>query len=186
MENSFYTNSELKKMGFKEVGTDCMVSCFARFYGIKNISIGNNVRIDDFCILSGNIQIGSFVHIASYSALYGSAGIIMHDFSGVSSRVVIYSSSDDYMGNAMTGPTIPDEFRKIDNGTVILKRHALVGSGSVLLPNTKLEIGATIGALSLVKGDIPSWSIYSGIPAKFRKKRKSEIIKEFEKKIGNT
>lgn len=35
------------------------------------MTIGSNVRIDDFCILSGRLEFGSYVHIAAYSALYG-------------------------------------------------------------------------------------------------------------------
>ena len=61
---------ELKDMGFKSIGADLSISKKASFYGVENISIGSHVRIDDFCILSGKISIGDYIHIAAYSALF--------------------------------------------------------------------------------------------------------------------
>jgi len=182
---SFYSEQELKEIGFKSLGRNVKVSQFARFYGVKNISLGNNVRIDDFCILSGNIDIGSYVHIASFSALFGSGGIEIYDFAGLSSKVTIYSASDDYLGDALTGPCIPDEYRKVESGKVELMKHALIGASSVVLPNTILREGAVVGAMSLAKGDILEWSIFAGVPAKFIKSRKKEIIISFENEILN-
>lgn len=51
--NSFYTEAELKELGLKSFGKSVLLSKKVSIYGAKNISIGNNVRIDDFCILSG-------------------------------------------------------------------------------------------------------------------------------------
>lgn len=45
---SFYSEDELKSIGLKTYGENVLISRFARIYGAKNISIGNNVRIDDF------------------------------------------------------------------------------------------------------------------------------------------
>lgn len=105
IKNSFYEESELKQLGFKQIGKNVRISRKASFYGVSKISIGNNVRIDDFCILSGKIDIGNYIHIAAYSALYGGDdGIFLDDFVNISSRVCIYSVSDDYSGNSMTNP----------------------------------------------------------------------------------
>ena len=49
--NSFYTKEELEKLGFKEIGDEVFISRNASIYGAANMSIGNHVRIDDFCIL---------------------------------------------------------------------------------------------------------------------------------------
>ena len=61
--NSFYSDEELKKIRFKSLGENVLISKKASIYSPEKIIIGNNVRIDDFCILSGNIQIGNHVHI---------------------------------------------------------------------------------------------------------------------------
>ena len=74
----------------------------------------------------------------------------MADFSGLSSRITIYSSNDDYSGNNMTNPSIPTEFTNVTHADVIIKKHAIIGSGSVILPGVTIEEGAAVGALSLV------------------------------------
>ena len=98
MQNSFYSTQELFTLGFKAIGQNVLISRFARFYGIGNIEIGNNVRIDDFCILSGNIKLGSNIHISAYTALYGRFGIEMEDYSGLSPRCTVFSATDDFSG----------------------------------------------------------------------------------------
>ena len=56
--NSFYSQEELMKIGFLSVGKNVLISKKASIYNPSVISIGNNVRIDDFCILSGKVTIG--------------------------------------------------------------------------------------------------------------------------------
>lgn len=81
MKTSFYSEEELKEIGLKSYGKNVLISRNATIYGADKISIGDNVRIDDFCILSGNISLGSYIHIAAYCGLFGGdAGIIMEDF----------------------------------------------------------------------------------------------------------
>ena len=74
METSFLSSEELKNFGFKAIGTNVFISRKVSIYSPQSISIGNNVRVDDFCILSGNITLGSYIHISAYTALYGRNG----------------------------------------------------------------------------------------------------------------
>ena len=175
--NSFYTNHELDQFGFKNLGSHVMISRKASIYGAEFMSIGSNVRIDDFCILSGNISIGNQVHIAAYVALYGSKeGIEIHDFAGVSARTVVYAASDDYTGEGMTNPTVPDKYRKVNHGKVIICKHAIIGAGSIVLPGVKLGEGSSFGALSLINKNADEWSINVGIPSKKVSNRKKDIL----------
>lgn len=117
----------VRKMGFASVGRNVQVSDRATFYGIERIKIGNNVRIDDFCVLSageGGIEIGDFVHIAVFSSLIGKGHINLADFCNISSRVSIYSSSDDYSGCTLTNPTVPEEFKNVESAPVYIGKHA--------------------------------------------------------------
>ena len=59
--NSFLTKIELQKIGFKYLGENTKISRLANFYSPSKISIGNNVRIDDFCILSRYYPITFFL-----------------------------------------------------------------------------------------------------------------------------
>jgi len=174
----FYSREELLAIGFKNVGDNVFISNKASFYSPEKISIGNNVRIDDFCILSGNIMIQNYIHIAAYSALFGGKeGIIIKDFANISSRVSIYALSDDYSGETMTNPLIPEELKNVRHEKVIIDRHVIIGASSVVLPGAVLNEGAAFGSFSLIKGVISPWTINAGIPCKVIKQRKKDLLK---------
>lgn len=175
--DSFYSKEELKKLGLHSVGKNVKISRKASFYGVSKISIGSNVRIDDFCILSGKIDIGNYIHIAAYSALYGGdEGITLEDFVNISSRVCIYSISDDYSGNSMTNPMIPDNLKEVVSQKVHLQKHVIIGSTSVVLPGVILEEGSAFGSFSLINHNSEPWSINAGIPYKKIKDRSRNIL----------
>lgn len=172
-------------MGFASVGENVFISGLASFYNCANISLGNNVRIDDFCVISageGGITIGSYVHIAVYSSLMGNALIKLEDYSGLSSRVSIYSSNDDYSGKYMTNPTVPQKYTNVSEAPVIVKRHVIIGAGSIILPGVTLHEGASVGALSLIKKDCEAFCTYFGLPAK-KVGRRSKRLLEVEKDL---
>lgn len=170
---SFYSEKELENLGLGRVGKTALISRLARFYGPEKIFLGENVRIDDFCILSAKdpVNIGSNVHISAYCALYGRHGIEIKDFSGISARSTILSSTDDFSGASLVGPTVPDEFRKEISGKVTLEENVQVGAHCVVLPGVTLKKGAAVGAMSLVNKDLEPNKIYAGIPAKILKER---------------
>lgn len=176
---AFLTVQQLNEMGFSALGSNVLISDKASIYGAERIKIGNNVRIDDFCVLSagkGGIEIGNYVHIAVFSLLIGAGKITVSDFSGISSRVSIYSSNDDYSGLFLTNPTVPDEYTNVTHAEVTLKKHVIVGSGSVVLPGVTLYEGVAVGALSLVTKDCESFGVYMGTPAKKIKNRKRDLL----------
>jgi galactoside O-acetyltransferase len=177
IQTSFYSEKELLSLGFKSIGKGCRISRKACFYDIKKITIGNNVRIDDFCILSGNITLGPNIHISAYVALYGSKGIIMEDYTGVSARTTIYSAMDDFSGNYLIGPIHPEETTNVLGGAVVISKFSQIGAHCVIMPSIVLEEGTVIGAFSLVRHSTRSWSIYYGSPAHYVRNRSQEMKK---------
>jgi galactoside O-acetyltransferase len=182
---SFYSEEELRKIGFRKMGENVKISKKASIYSPEKISIGSNVRIDDFCILTGEIEIGSYIHIAAYVGLYGKYGIKIEDFSGLSGGVLVYSASDDYSGNYMTNPTIPQEFTNVIGGQVILQKHSIIGAGSIILPNVIIGEGAAVGAMSVVRKNLAPWKIYSGNPCRPIKSREQNILQLENQLIQN-
>lgn len=175
--NSFYSEDELKQIGFRSIGKNVLISRKSSLYSANNISVGDNVRIDDFCILSGKVELGSFIHIAAYTALYGSdAGIYISDFANLSSRVCVYAVSDDYSGESMTNPMIDDKYKMITQAPVYIEKHVIVGSTSVILPGVTLKEGSAFGAFSLIDHDPEPWSINAGIPFKKIKDRSKKLL----------
>lgn len=181
----YLSRKQIEEMGFKHVGNNPKLSDKASYYNCPSISIGDNVRIDDFSVISagrGGIELENHIHIAVQSLLIGSGKIIMRDFSGLSSRVSIYSSSDDYSGAFLTNPTVPEEFTNVLHADVTIGRHVIIGSGSVILPGVELMEGAAVGALSLVTRSCEAFGIYFGTPAKLIKKRRRDLL-ELERQL---
>lgn len=173
------SRDSIEKLGFEFVGENVQISNLATFYGTGRISLGDNVRIDDFCVLSagaGGICIGQHVHIAVYSSLIGAGRITLSDFCNISSRVSIYSSSDDYSGASMTNPTVPNPYTNVTHAAVVLGKYGIVGSGSVILPGVVLEEGVAIGALSLVKDRCEAFGIYAGNSLRRIKDRMKNLL----------
>jgi galactoside O-acetyltransferase len=174
--NSFFSDSELLELGLKSVGKNVKLSRKTSIYSPDKISIGNNVRIDDFCILSGNITLGSNIHISAYVALYGANGIIMEDYSGISPKSVVYSAMDDFSGNYLIGPIHPKHTTNVTGGPVVIRKYAQIGGSSVVFPNIEIGEGSVIGACSLVNSNIAPWGICYGIPAIRHKERDKGLL----------
>jgi galactoside O-acetyltransferase len=187
----YYTETELAGFGFRSVGTNVRVAKNMTIIGLSNISLGSNVRIDGYGTLvaagPGSIAIGSFVHIGGWCYLSAGDGIVMEDFSGLSQGVRIYGKSDDYTGEYLTNPTVPEKFTGITCGTVTLKRHVIIGTGTVILPNVTIGEGSSVGALSLVNKSLDPWGVYCGAPARRlmdRSKQLLELESELMHEIG--
>lgn len=181
--SSFYTEDELKNLGLKTYGHNVLLSKKCSIYSPSKISIGNNVRIDDFCILSGKIIIGDYVHISAYSALYGSKGIILEGFCGISPRCIILSATDDFSGDFLVGSQFSSKYTNVQGGTVILKKFSQLAVNTIVFPNIIIEEGAVTGAMTLVNKNLEKWTINTGIPVnKTRPRSKGllEIIKRLD------
>ncbi|SHI60699.1 galactoside O-acetyltransferase [Hymenobacter daecheongensis DSM 21074] len=176
---AFLTQEQLQTLGFKSLGKNVLLSDKAAVYGAQNISIGDNCRIDDFCIISagaGGIILGRHVHIACYVSLIGHASIIIDDFAGLSGRTSVYSSSDDFSGDFLTGPTVSADFTNVKHAAVHIGKHVVIGAGTVILPGVEIGEGSAIGSMSLVSKSCKAFGVYTGVPARFAKRRNDKIM----------
>ena len=175
--NSFYSKKELDGLGLKAYGENVLISRKASIYGAEDITIGSNVRVDDFCILSGKITVGNYVHIAAYAALFaGDTGIVVGDFCGISSRTTVYAVTDDYSGEFLTNPTIPGEYKHIISDQITLYKHVLIGASCVVLPGVTLGEGCSFGAMSLINKSTAPWMICFGTPCREIRPRSKKLL----------
>lgn len=183
--DSFYSEEELKYLGFKSFGKNVLVSKKASVYNAERIEIGSNVRLDDFCILSGKIIMGNNIHISAYTGLFGGdKGIYIGNYATVSSRNVIYAVNDDYSGETMTNPMVDSEYRNVYAEKVTIGDHVIIGSGCIVFPGVVLGEGAAVGSMSLVNKDLEPWSMNKGIPCKRYKDRSKKLL-ELQAKYEN-
>lgn len=177
---SFYTKEELLTLGFNHVGENVLISRKTSIYGSNRMSFGNNVRIDDFCILSGEISLGSNIHIGAYCALFGANGIVMEDYTGLSPRCTLFSATDDFSGNFLISPMSPDECCNVKGGRILIKKYSQIGSGTTIMQDITIGEGVAVGTMSFVNRSLDEWTIYAGIPAKKIKERKRGLLKFIE------
>ena len=144
--NGYLDTAGIERLGLKSVGENVLISEKACIYMPEKISIGSNVRIDDFCILVGDITLGNYIHISPFASIHGTGGgsVTMKDFTGLGSYATIYAGSDDFNGGTLTNPTVPKEYCKIISGNVVMEKHCLVGIKSVLLPKAYMNEGSVL------------------------------------------
>jgi acetyltransferase-like isoleucine patch superfamily enzyme len=172
-----YLQSELSFAGIT-VGNDVFIANDVILHNPQNILLGNNVRIDTQCVLIAGkdykIIIGDNVHISAGCYFYGNSGnITIEDCACTSARCTLYTANDDYTEGHMTNSVVSEEFKKVTCGNILLKKHALVGCYTVILPNVTLEYATSVGSHSLIKHNTEPFDIIGGTPAKFIKKRKN-------------
>ena len=174
----FLSNDELEFFGFKKIGSNVKIINKASIYNPELIEIDDNSRIDDFCVLSGNIKIGKNVHIAVFNNIAGGdPGIYLDDFSGLAYGCHLFAQSDDYSGASLTNPTVPDNFKFEIKAPIHIGRHVIIGTASIVLPGVTIAEGCAIGAMSMVTKSTEAWYIYLGTPAKKIKARKKDLLK---------
>ncbi len=175
---NWYSIKELHRMGIKILGNNIKISKKVSIYNPSNIILHDNIRIDDFCLLSakGKIEICNFVHIASGVMISSSNIIMIKNFCNIASGSKLYGSNDDYSGNALIGPTVIDSLRNTTNGDIICEDYSSIGANAIILPNVKLSEGSVLGTLSVLKKNTEPWTIYAGNPAKFIKNRENKCI----------
>jgi len=174
---AYLTREQLEVMGFKAVGENVKVSDKASIYNPDQIELGDFSRIDDFCVISGRVAIGKYVHIAPFCLVAGGEkGIFMDDFSGLAYGVQVFSQSDDYSGRTLTNPTVSDKFKSERKAAIRIGRHVIIGASSMVFPGVDLAEGCSVGAMTLVNKSTQPWGIYVGNPARRVKDRKKDLL----------
>lgn len=148
---------------------------------IENIEFGRYVMIDSFVLIQAKkkLRIGDHVHIPSFSSITGGGKLVMEDYSGLSSGVRVFTGSDDFKDWGFGNPTIDGKFRNLQIGEVHIKKFAIVGANSVILPDVEIGEGAAVGAGSVVTKNLAPWGIYIG-NKKIGERNKKGVLKNFE------
>jgi len=170
----------------KNFGENVKIYEFAKLiHNQNNLFIGDNSQIDDFVFLNAGemCEIGRFVHISSFCSIIGGGKLIMKDFSGLSAGCRIVTGSDDFKGPFLSNPSIPDKYKNVTTGSIIIGKHAIIGTNSIILPDVEIGEGVTVGANCLVTRDLEPWTVYAGSrPKKVGERDKSGVL-DLEKKF---
>lgn len=127
-----------------KIGKGSKIHVFCRFFEPKNIEIGEDTIVGEFCFLDGRdkLKIGNHTDIAS--------------------RVLIYNSEHD-----INHP----KFEAIEK-PVEIGDYVFIGPRAIILPGVKIENGAVVAAGAVVTKDVPPSKIVGGVPAEVISERK--------------
>ncbi|HTL46546.1 MAG TPA: acyltransferase [Verrucomicrobiae bacterium] len=179
----YLSQPQLEAMGFRKLGKNVKISDRASVYDAPQMEIGDHVRIDDFCVVSGRIVFNSYIHIAPLCLVAGGEkGIVFDDFTGMAYGAFAFTQSDDYTGKTLTNPTVPDEYKNETKAPVHFKKHSGLGAKAIVFPGVTLAEGTAVGAMAMVVHSTEPWGIYVGIPARRVKERHRDLL-ELEKKF---
>ena len=112
------------------------------------------------------IQIGNNVHIGTDNIIGARKKIVLEDNVLLAAHVMIADHSHHY-----ENIDIPIKFQAAtEAGTVRIERDCWIGANVFVLPNVTIGKHCVIGALSVVKSTIPSYSVAVGAPARVVKR----------------
>jgi acetyltransferase-like isoleucine patch superfamily enzyme len=188
--SDYFSIEELKKKGFKKVGSNCKISNKVSFYNTTGL-LGNNVRIDDDVVLKGRVVIKSNVHIARGCTLSGDKkGIFIENFSTLSNYCQVFSVSDDFLGVNIPGATLTPLKRKIFSKTynkkITIGKAAIIGAFSIILPGSNIGNFSSVGAFSLIYKTIKHGFYFSNFEKSdgvFKKRNLRQLNKNYKKLI---
>lgn len=181
-----YSREELELLGFGHIGKDVKIFKKSTLVNTKNIILEDGCQIDDFVhiIASKPVKIGKRVHISTHTTIAGGGEFEIGDYSALSAGCRIITGTDDFLGFAMVGPCIPIDFRKVNRSFVVIKKHVILGTNSIVLPGITLREGIACN-VATVFYNTPEydWSFYKGDPAIRFARRPKNIITKFEKEL---
>jgi UDP-2-acetamido-3-amino-2,3-dideoxy-glucuronate N-acetyltransferase len=105
-----------------------------------------------------NCRIGRFSRIQDQVHLVGDMVLEEHVFVGMGT--VTTNDNDVYL--ARFGHRGSDE---VQRGPTI-RRLAMIGAGTTILPNLEIGEGAFVAAGAVVTRDVPAWTVWAGVPAR--------------------
>ncbi len=104
-----------------------------------------------------NLTSGRDFDIGTFTYINSQYGVVIENDVQIGSHCAIYSNS-----------TID-----LKKGKVVLKKNCKIGTHSTIMPNVTVGKNSVVAAYSFVTENIPDDEIWAGIPAKFKKKIKS-------------
>lgn len=112
--------------------------------------IGDGVRIGTLCDLQPGAQIGNYVRL--HSNVFVARGTRIEDLAWVFPHALLIDDPHPPSDTCTDGPTI--------------RRAAVVGAQSIIYPAVEIGERAVVGAMSLVRSDVPPDSVAVGTPAR--------------------
>lgn len=139
-------------------GVGLRVDIFPNYSQRPKISIGDRVQVNDY------------VHIAAIESIEIGNDVL------IASKVFITDHEHGkYRGENQVNPMVAPALRVNSHQPVRIGDNVWIGELVSILPGVIIGNGAIIGANSVVRSNIPEYTIAAGVPAKVLKKYNFEL-----------
>jgi galactoside O-acetyltransferase len=180
--NIFFDLRELASLG-----EGAIIGRTVRIRKPERCSIGAHSIIDDFGYISCALRVGRYTHIGAQAVVIGGdAYVEIGDFVNIAPGCRLIASSHDFAEGGLTGPAIPAEYSAPAIVSYVkIADHALLGTGTVVLPGVEVPEGLATGAYTLLtpKIKLEPWTLYVGVPARPLRARAREAILDAAKRL---
>lgn len=136
-----------------KLGRDVAIFEFVNLYGCE---IGDESRIGTFVEIQRDVTIGRRVRIQSHTFIC--SGVRIEDDVFIGHNVTFINDRHPSAEGARTGAWTLE--------ATLVKRHASIGSGAVILCGLTIGEAAQIGAGAVVLADVPPGAVVVGVPAR--------------------
>ncbi|MBN1198977.1 MAG: acyltransferase [Bacteroidales bacterium] len=127
------------------IGNDSTVEDFSTINnGVGDVYIGDRTRIGLGCTLIGPVKIGNDVRLAQNVVLSG----LNHQYDDVS---------------------LPISEQGVTTNQIVVEDEVWIGANCVLLPGVTVKKHAVVAAGSIVRRNVPAYSVVAGNPSKVMK-----------------
>jgi acetyltransferase-like isoleucine patch superfamily enzyme len=134
----------------------------------SKIVIEDHAVVDSFVKIKpaggmGDVRIGSHTIINSGTVIYTGNGIDIGSYVAMAANCTLAPVNHEYRSRELR---IVDQRFMPSRGGIIIEDDVWIGAGTVILDGAVLRVGCVVGAASLVRGELPAYSINFGNPAK--------------------
>ena len=112
--------------------------------------LGSSVRVGTRSDLQGELVVGD--HVRVHSNVFVAQRTTIEDFVWLLPNVMLANDPHPPSDSCTIGPTI--------------RRFAVVSTGATVFPGVEIGEGAVVGAMALVREDVPPGTVVVGIPAR--------------------
>ncbi|WP_162224259.1 acyltransferase [Halorussus salinus] len=131
----------------------------ARIVNPENLTLGEEVEIDDFVFLNcgRRTELGDRSCLHAGTRVVGGGELVVGSDVAVTYNCVLvtrYSKATSHMSTR-----VPSEERDDVMAPIAVGDEAFVGSNAVVMPGVTIGEGAVVTALSYVDEDVPPWTI---------------------------
>ncbi len=192
-EDGFYTFASRPAEHFIALLRNFMI---ARKLGVRRIHVGpranihglNSIKMgEDFVALDGlwlhavtryydqqfspRIVIGNRVRVSQWVHIAATHRVQIGDDTLIGSKVTVIDHNHGQYSREHSSPHLAPAMRPLDSDrSIFIGKNVWIGDGVVVTPGSSIGDGVVIGANSVVRGEIPSFCLASGVPATVMKK----------------